>query len=112
MAIHPDFSPSPQSILNPDIRRFPDDGALRESSYDKLLPPLVHVLRKKVKHGERDIEYVHINVAHSVRNVYLQAISLGRGMWLGTIVVGAISPRISPIPRQSRTRNRDTSYPL
>ena len=49
MAIHPDFPKSPHSILSPDIRWFPADEALRESSYDKLLPPLVHVLRKKVK---------------------------------------------------------------
>ena len=49
MTIHPDFPPSPHSILNPDIRWFPADEALSESSYDKLLPPLVHVLRKKVK---------------------------------------------------------------
>ncbi|MDI6687833.1 MAG: DEAD/DEAH box helicase family protein [Desulfobacterales bacterium] len=49
MAIHPDFPTSPYSILEPDIRWFPADEALRESSYEKLLPPLVHELRKKVK---------------------------------------------------------------
>ena len=49
MAIHPDFPKSPYSILNPDIRWFPADEALRESSYDKLLPPLVNALREKVK---------------------------------------------------------------
>ena len=49
MTIHPDFPQSPHSILDPDIRWFPADEALSESSYDKLLPPLVHVLRKKVK---------------------------------------------------------------
>ena len=49
MAIHPDFPKSPHSILSPDVRWFPADEALRESSYGKLLPPLVHVLRKKVK---------------------------------------------------------------
>ncbi len=49
MAIHPDFPKSPYSILNPDVRWFPVDEVLRESSYDKLLPPLVDVLRKKVK---------------------------------------------------------------
>ena len=48
MALHPDFPQSPHSILDPDIRWFPDDEALRESSYEKLLPPLVHELRKKV----------------------------------------------------------------
>ncbi len=49
MALHPDFPDSPHVILEPDIRWFPADEVLRESSYEKLLPPLVHELRKKVK---------------------------------------------------------------
>ncbi|MBW1940453.1 MAG: DEAD/DEAH box helicase family protein [Deltaproteobacteria bacterium] len=49
MALHPDFPDSPHAILEPDVRWFPADEALRESSYEKLLPPLVHELRKKVK---------------------------------------------------------------
>ena len=49
MALHPDFPDSPHVVLNPDVRWFPADEALRESSYEKLLPPLVHELRKKVK---------------------------------------------------------------
>ncbi len=49
MAIHPDFPSSPHAILEPEIRWFPADETLRESSYEKLLPPLVHKLRKKVK---------------------------------------------------------------
>jgi type III restriction enzyme len=48
MALHPDFPDSPYEILDPAIRWFPADEALRESRYDKLLPPLVHELRKKV----------------------------------------------------------------
>jgi len=56
MALHPDFPQSPHSILNPDIRWFPADEAFRETSYDKLLPPLVHQLRKKVA-SWRDSEY-------------------------------------------------------
>ncbi len=48
MALHPDFPCSPYGILDPDIRRFPADEALRESSYEKLLSPLVHELREKV----------------------------------------------------------------
>ncbi len=48
MAIHPDFPSSPHVVLSPDVRWFPADEALRESSYEKLLPPLVHELRKKV----------------------------------------------------------------
>jgi type III restriction enzyme len=49
MAIHPSFPDSPYSILDPDYRWFPADEALRESSYEKLLPPLVHKIRNDVK---------------------------------------------------------------
>ncbi|GBE37446.1 type III restriction enzyme, res subunit [bacterium BMS3Bbin08] len=48
MALHPDFPKSPHIILDPKLRWFPADEALRESSYEKLLPPLVHQLRNKV----------------------------------------------------------------
>jgi len=48
MAIHPDFPSSPHAVLSPEVRWFPADEALRESSYEKLLPPLVHTLRGKV----------------------------------------------------------------
>lgn len=48
MAIHPDFPSSPHALLSPEVRWFPADEALRESSYEKLLPPLVHILRRKV----------------------------------------------------------------
>ncbi|MGH8547811.1 MAG: DEAD/DEAH box helicase family protein [Methylococcales bacterium] len=49
MALHPDFPDSPHAILDPDIRWFPADEALRETSMDKLMPPLVSQLRRKVK---------------------------------------------------------------
>lgn len=49
MALHPDFPESPYEILDPSIRWFPADEALRDTSMDKLLPPLVPELRKKVK---------------------------------------------------------------
>ncbi|TAN45331.1 MAG: type III restriction endonuclease subunit R [Nitrospirae bacterium] len=49
MAIHPSFPNSPYEILHPDIRWFPADEALRESSYDKLLPPLVNKIRREVR---------------------------------------------------------------
>ena len=57
MALHPNFPNSPHAILNPDIRWFPADEALRETSMDKLMPPLVAELRKKVKEF-RDSGYV------------------------------------------------------
>jgi type III restriction enzyme len=49
MALHPDFPSSPYLILDPSIRWFPADETLRTSSIGKLLPPLVHELRKQVK---------------------------------------------------------------
>jgi type III restriction enzyme len=49
MALHKDFPTSPHVILDPSIRWFPADEALRASSFEKLLPPLVPELRKQVK---------------------------------------------------------------
>ena len=49
MALHKDFPSSPYTILDPSIRWFPADEALRESSMEKLMPPLVAELRRKVK---------------------------------------------------------------
>jgi len=49
MALHPNFPESPHDILDPEIRWFPADEAMRESTMDKLIPPLVALLRKKVK---------------------------------------------------------------
>jgi len=48
MAIHPDFPESPYAILDPSIRWFPAPESSRES-LEKLLPPLVHEVRKQVK---------------------------------------------------------------
>ena len=41
MALHPDFPDSPHAILDPAVRWFPADEALRDTSMDKLMPPLV-----------------------------------------------------------------------
>ncbi|MDP2242173.1 MAG: DEAD/DEAH box helicase family protein [Burkholderiales bacterium] len=57
MALHKDFPQSPHAILDPSIRWFPADEALRESSMEKLMPPLVADLRRKVKEF-RDGGYV------------------------------------------------------
>jgi type III restriction enzyme len=57
MALHKDFPQSPHAILDPGIRWFPADEALRETSMEKLMPPLVPQLRKKVKEW-RDSGYV------------------------------------------------------
>ena len=56
MALHKDFPKDPYAILDPNIRWFPADEDLREKGYDKLLPPLVAELRKKVKEW-RDKHY-------------------------------------------------------
>ena len=57
MALHPRLPESPYAILDPAIRWFPADEALREISIEKLMPPLVPELRKKVKEW-RDSGYV------------------------------------------------------
>ncbi len=56
MAIHPQFPSSPYEPLKPEHRWFPADEALRDSSYEKLIPPLVHKIRSEVK-AWRDNEY-------------------------------------------------------
>jgi len=38
MALHPEFPESPYAIIDPAIRWFPADEALRETSMDKLRP--------------------------------------------------------------------------
>ncbi|MDZ4751022.1 MAG: DEAD/DEAH box helicase family protein [Flavobacteriales bacterium] len=49
MALHKDFPTDPYVILDPSLRWFPADEDLREQGYEKLLPPLVAVLREKVQ---------------------------------------------------------------
>src|SRR5438552_16172094 len=48
MALHPDFPLSPYEPLIPEQRWFPADEALRETAYEKLLPPLVAKIREGV----------------------------------------------------------------
>jgi type III restriction enzyme len=68
MALHPNFPESPYAILDPAVRWFPADEALRESSSEKLMPPLVPELRKKVKEW-RDSGYVGAtNTSRSLLN--------------------------------------------
>ncbi|ABR64199.1 DEAD/DEAH box helicase family protein [Sinorhizobium medicae] len=57
MALHPGFPNDPHTVLDPSIRWFPADEAMRETSMDKLMPPLVAALRQKVK-DFRDGGYV------------------------------------------------------
>lgn len=49
MALHPDFPNSPHAILDPSVRWFPADEAFRDTTMDKLMPPLVATLRRKVR---------------------------------------------------------------
>lgn len=48
MGLHADFPTSPYAPLIPDQRWFPADETLRETAYDKLLPPLVANIRREV----------------------------------------------------------------
>ena len=56
MALHKDFPIDPYVILDPSIRWFPADEDLRDKGHEKLLPPLVSDLRKKIKEW-RDLNY-------------------------------------------------------
>jgi len=57
MALHKDFPRDPFVVLDPSIRWFPADEDLRKKEgYEKLLPPFVVELRKKVKEW-RDKNY-------------------------------------------------------
>ena len=49
MALHKKFPKDKFAILDPKIRWFPADEALREHGYEKLLPPFVPEIRKRVK---------------------------------------------------------------
>ena len=49
MALHLDFPDSPHAILDPELRWFPADETLRETSAEKLMPPLVAELRRQVQ---------------------------------------------------------------
>jgi len=44
-----EFITNPFKILHPDIRWAPGEGDLFQTAYEKLLPPLVHKVRKAVK---------------------------------------------------------------
>jgi type III restriction enzyme len=48
MALHKDFPRDPYAILHPDLRWFPADEDLREKGFEKLIPPLVAELRRRV----------------------------------------------------------------
>ena len=46
MALHVDFPSSPYEILDPALRWFPAAEEMRETAYEKLLPPLVAKVRQ------------------------------------------------------------------
>lgn len=56
MALHPHFPTSPYEELDPATRWFPAAEELRESAYEKLVPPLVARIREEVK-AWRDAGY-------------------------------------------------------
>ncbi|MDD2220141.1 MAG: hypothetical protein PHS63_08705, partial [Desulfoplanes sp.] len=49
MGLHPHFPHSPHAILDPKVRWFPADEALRDKNIQELMPPLVPRLRLAVK---------------------------------------------------------------
>lgn len=61
MGLHEDFPVSPFDIIDPSIRWFPADESLRDTKMERLIPPLVAKIRKKVKEF-RDSGYVGASV--------------------------------------------------
>ncbi|MGH6842109.1 MAG: DEAD/DEAH box helicase family protein, partial [Methylocella sp.] len=49
MPLHPDFPADPFAILDPAHRWYPGDAMIGELGQEKLLPPLVHSIRREVK---------------------------------------------------------------
>ncbi|MBN2702756.1 MAG: DEAD/DEAH box helicase family protein [Pontiellaceae bacterium] len=56
MALHPDFPISPYAPLIPEQRWFPAAEEMRSTAYEKLIPPLVAKIRKKI-HAWRESGY-------------------------------------------------------
>ncbi len=56
MALHPEFPTSPYAPLIPEHRWFPADETLRDTAYEKLLPPLVSNIRAEM-HSWRNAGY-------------------------------------------------------
>ncbi|MFN8988207.1 MAG: DEAD/DEAH box helicase family protein, partial [Burkholderiales bacterium] len=56
MSLHPDFPASPYDVPSLDSRWFPGAEELRNTAYEKLLPPLVANIRDQVK-SWRDASY-------------------------------------------------------
>jgi len=52
MALHKDFPKSPYAILDPGIRWFPADEALRETSMEKLMPLIMIGQNLQGRHAE------------------------------------------------------------
>lgn len=48
MALPSDFPKNPYAVLSPDVRWYPGEAMIAELGYEKLLPPLVHKIRKGV----------------------------------------------------------------
>jgi hypothetical protein len=53
MALHPNFPDDPHAFLDPAIRWFPADEALREKRADQLMAPLVPTLGHKRCQGQK-----------------------------------------------------------
>ncbi len=103
MALPKDFPRDPYTILDPSIRWFPADEDLREKGFDKLIPPLVADLRKKVKEWreegyagvsdtslallnwwfkEEHILYDHLGATFQFRYYFSQREALETVVWL------------------------------
>ncbi len=64
MALHKDFPASPLAILNPELRWFPADEALRSTSADRLMPPLVPLKMQRLQQWCEDLNRVQSAVKY------------------------------------------------
>jgi len=95
MALHPDFPGSPHAILDPAVRWFPADEALRDTTMDKLMPPLVAQLRKKVKEF-RDSGYAGAaDTSRSLLNWWFKTPHLLEGAYLSRPAAGSEDESLS-----------------
>ena len=112
MALHSQFPNDPHAILGPDIRWFPAHEALREKRADQLMPPLVSILRRKVKEW-RDQGYEDATATSKAlltwRFATQHLLPIYKGPWQAILVYhdgrygnpAAISPKAVPISASS-----------
>ena len=74
-----------EKVVERDVRAELRAAALDQDCVEDGAVVLVFAVvyeRTTRKYGERGVRYVHMEMWHAAQNVYLQAVSLGLGLWL------------------------------